>query len=312
MFIALIAFMLLSASSFADEEDLPSLNTTNDQTAAAPDLFHESRCPLQVDLSVAFDNFRSLPEGSWTGNMGALGMVNLKADLPYSFFVQIGGSYGVYDWDGRSSTPYKDSNTAQQQGFLTGAFSWETPSDFGAHAGLAYDWMFNHNFGLFAVTPSLSQIRAQAGYLFFKRHEFGAWGSYGINTSETEEQELPLKFRGVSQVNLFYCNYFPKGGFAMLWGGTPYRRGLMFTAGRPGAYILGARLNAPLSNEWTLFGRAVFMGGRSTSTTTESQNNGSDICIGLTYSFGYRKIQQTPYMSLADNSNFLVDTNQNF
>lgn len=274
--------------------------------------FYHSWCPVEVDLSLAFDDFRSLPEGSWNGNMGAFASLNLRGDLPRSFALQVGGSYGIYDWNGRSSTPYKRSGAVQQQGFITGAFSWETPCRFGIKAGFAYDCMFNRNFGLFAENPFLDQVRGQLGYLFLKRHEFGAWATYGIHTSHEEAQHISLKFRGISQVNLFYCNYFSRGGYAMIWGGTPYRRGLMFSSGRPGAYTIGARLSAPLSTCWTLFGHAAFMGGRSTSAIPSSSNNASNVSVGLTYFFGRRKIQQTPYMNIADNSNFLVDTNQNF
>lgn len=314
MFIVLCALVLLTTPSFAKSQTLPYLSSTKNKVIPqeCPPCLDELRAPIQIDFSVAFDDFRSLPEGSWTGNMGIFGSVNFKADLPLSFSTQLGGSYGIYDWDGRSSTPYKDSNTVQQQGFITGAFSWETPCDFGVNAGFAYDWMLNKNFGLFAVNPFIDQVRGQLGYLFLKRHEFGAWATYGIHTSKEESQQLPLKFRGISQVNLFYCNYFQNGGFAMLWGGTPYRRGLMFSSGRPGAYILGARLSAPLASSLSLFGHAEFMGGRSTSTSSKSQNNASNVCVGITYSLGRCKIQQSPYMSLADNSNFMVDTNQNF
>jgi hypothetical protein len=273
--------------------------------------YHSSWCPIEVDVSVAFDDFRSLPEGSWNGNMGAFAALNLKADLPRSFGLQLGGSYGLYDWNGRSSTPYKNSHTLQQQGFITAAFSWETPCDSGVKAAFAFDCMFNKNFGLFAVNPFLDQIRGQLGYLFLTHHEIGAWATYGIHKAHETAQELPLKFRGIAQANLFYCYYFSKGGYAMAWGGSPYRRGLMFHSGRPGMYTLGARLSAPLSKCWTLFGHAAFMGGRSTAITSKSTNNASDVCVGITYSFGHRKIQQTPYTAIADNSNFLVDTNQN-
>src|SRR5579872_1877584 len=44
---------------------------------------YTSRCPIEVDLTLALDDFRSLPEGSWNGNWGAFAAVNLKAFLPY-------------------------------------------------------------------------------------------------------------------------------------------------------------------------------------------------------------------------------------
>src|ERR1700733_11482412 len=52
------------------------------------------------DAAFAFDYFRSLPDGSWTGNSGAFTSLNFAVGLPkekYGIGVQMGGSYGLYD-----------------------------------------------------------------------------------------------------------------------------------------------------------------------------------------------------------------------
>lgn len=289
----------------------PSSPSTNAASEDNSD-FYQSWCPIEVDVSLAFDDFRSLPEGSWEGNMGAFVSGNLKAYLPLSFTTQLGGSYGLYDWAGRSSTPFRNSGDLQQQGFITVGASRETPGSSGVNAGFVYDAMLNRNFGLFAVNPYLDQIRAQLGYLIKNGHELGLWASYGITTSHEEAEQIPLKFRAVSQANLFYCYYFKGHGYGMIWAGVPYRKGLMYKSGMPGAYTLGARLSAPLSKCLTLSAHAGYMGGRHTSTSSNAQNYAANVCFSLTYSFGYRKIKQTPYMNLGDNSNFFADTNYNF
>lgn len=273
--------------------------------------FYDSVSPIEVDISLGLDDFRSLPEGSWEGNFGAFSSVNLTAPLPCSFFLQLAGSYGLYDWAGRSSTPFKNSKTLQQQGFITIAASHQTLRPCGWNAGLAYDWMLNKNFGLFAVNPFFDQIRAQGGYLFRGGNELGALFSYGIHTSNLESQQIPLQFRGISQVSLFWCHYFKSKGYGMLWLGTPYRRGLLYSSGRPGTFLVGAQFAIPVTHSLSIDGSGVYMGARGRAGINSSKNYASNLSFGITYSFGKRRVIKTPYMTLANNSNFLSDTSQN-
>lgn len=265
---------------------------------------------LKGEITLALDDFRSLPEGSWEGNMGAFLSVNLKALLPSSFSVQLAGSYGLYDWAGRTSTSTNET-AFQKQGFLTGAAVRETPCSSGINFGVAYDWMFNKNFGVFAVNPYISQLRGQLGYIFHASNELGVWAAINTNTSHKESEAVPLKFRAISQANLFWCHYFTNCAYGMAWAGTPYRRGLMYTSGRAGRYIFGARFQAPLTHSLSIGGHGAYMGAISAPNGNESKNYAANICFGLTYSFGRRNDKHTPYMSLADNSNFLIDTNAN-
>lgn len=275
-------------------------------------IYYTSRSPIQMDFTLALDDFRSLPEGSWEGNWGGVAAINLKAALPHSCSVQLGGSYGLYDWYGRSSTFSQDLNGLQQQGFITVAASRQTKKSSGVNVGIAYDWMLNKNFGLFVVNPCFDQIRAQLGYLIKDGNELGAWASYGITESHKESQSIPLRFRGISQVNLFWCHYYKSHGYTMLWAGTPYRRGLMYDSGRPGTFTLGAQFSVPLAKSLSIQGTAAYMGARKTLGTTSSANYAADMLIGITYSFGKRRITQSPYMTPANNSIFMTDTNQNF
>lgn len=265
-----------------------------------------------MDLSLALDNFRGIYSGSWNGSFGALAAVNLCVPLPYSFSTQLAGSYGLYDWAGRGSTPFKNSSTFQQQGFITVAASWQTPKRSGWNAGVAYDWMLNKNFGLFAVNPFFDQIRGQFGYLFKGGNELGAWGSYGIRTAHEESENIPLQFKGISQVNLFWSHYFRNYGYGMLWVGTPYQRGLLYTSGRAGRFIIGAQFSVPMTHSLSIEGHGSYMAARGGSGVVPSRNYGADLYFGLTYSFGKRRVAKSSYMTLANNSNFMTDTNQNF
>lgn len=276
-----------------------------------PPVFYESCIPIEIDLTLALDDFRSLPEGSWNGNWGAFAALNLEAFFCRDFSAQLAGSFGLYDWAGRAFAPFTNPDALQQQGLLTVAASRQV-SCWGINAGIAYDWMLNKRFGLFAVDPAFDQIRGQLGYLFNGKNELGVWAAYGIHTSHKTSQQVPLRFRGISQVNLFWCHYFQNNGYGMIWAGTPYRRGLMYKSGRPGNFIIGVQVSAPLTERLSIDGHGAYMGPRGNSGLIPARNYASNISLGLTYSFGKRRIQKSPYMTLANNSNFLVDTNQNF
>lgn len=275
-------------------------------------IFYSSCTPVAVDLSLGLDDYRGIYSGSWDGSFGALSALNLTYPVCDSFSAQLAGSYGLYDWAGRGSTPFKNSKTFQQQGFATVAASWQTPWASGWNAGIAYDWMFNKNFGEFAVNPCFDQVRGQFGYLFRGGNEFGAWGAYGIRKAHAESQSVPLKFKGISQVNLFWAHYFKTCGYGMLWVGTPYQRGLLYSEGRAGNYMIGAQFSIPVTRSLSIEGRGSYMGPRGASGIVPSRNYGADIYFGITYSFGKQRIVKSPYMTLANNSNFMVDTNQNF
>ncbi len=275
-------------------------------------IFYESCLPVGVDLSIGLDDFRGIYSGSWQNSYGALVALNVSVPFTCSFSGQLGGSYGVYEWAGRGSTPFKNSKSVQQQGFITVAATWQTICCSGLNAGLAYDWMLNKNFGMFAVNPFFDQIRGQIGYLFCGSDELGFWGTYGICKSHKKSQNIPLKFKGISQVNLFWTHYFDSNAYTMVWIGTPYQRGLHYGSGRAGRLIFGVQFAAPIACSWSIEGHGSYMFARHDAGVIPSRNYGANLYFALTYSFGKTRIAKNPYMTIGSNSNFMADTNQNF
>lgn len=273
--------------------------------------------PLGGDLSIALDSFRSLPDGSWGGNMGAYLALNLAVALPKTCLgnangVQAGGSYGIYDWDGRGSTGSKGSKSVQQESFISVGLFHKTVNLSGFNAGIVYDWSINEKAGVFGLDPVIGQVRGQLGYLLKRKNEFGFWGSYGTTTSHKGYAGIPVEFRAVSQVNAFWRHIFSKNGETMIWAGTPYRKGLMYESGRAGAYILGASFKAPLSRSLIIEGHGMYMGSRSGSASSESKNYAANVSLAITYSFGGSKEGARPYLPLANNSNFISDTSLSY
>jgi hypothetical protein len=254
-----------------------------------------------------------LPDGSWAGNNGAFASLNLAIGIPkerYGFGAQVGGSYGLYDWDGRGSNTTGNTSALQQQAFVTVGLFRMTPYCSGFNAGIVYDLMLNKEFGVFGLDPILGQVRGQLGYLIQGGNEIGLWSSIYTQTSHEETSEIPVQFRAISQVNLFWTHYFKNQAQTTLWVGTPYLKGLMYTSGRAGNYIIGASFRAPLSRTLSVIGHGCYMGAHSGPATQEARNYASNVCFGINYSFGGCETER-PYLPLADNSNFLVDTNLN-
>ncbi len=268
--------------------------------------------PLGGDVFLGLDSFRSLPEGSFGGNMGALGGLNLACAVPsqnQGVGVQGGGSFGLYSWNGRGST---DSKALQLQGFVTLGLFRQTLHDKGFNAGACYDWNIEGKYGVFGLSPTLSQARGQFGYLFKGGNEFGFLGSYATEIAHKHFGALPIKFKAISQVNAFWRHIFKNRGETMVWAGTPYQKGLMYNSGRAGNYIVGTSFRAPLTYSLSMYGHGVYMGARGGSGATQSKNYAANVSFGLTYSFGGCKAGSRPYLPLANNSNFLVDTNTNY
>ncbi len=297
-----------------------------DEITIIPDsefyFFPSSFCfPIAGEAEIALDNFRSLPEGSWEGNTGAFASLNLGTPLPhlscYGLGVQLGGSYGVYDWPGRGYALAGNQKEVQQQGFLTLAIFRRTPCDSGINGAVAFDSMFNDNFGVFALDPYLSQIRYEVSYLFRCWDEFGLWGTIHTNTSHQSKANLPVAFRAINQISLFWRHFFWSCAETTIWAGIPYGNSLMF-AERPGDFLFGASFKVPLTDCLSIEGHGMYMYPRHANGVTESKNYASNICFGLNYSFDFPEpycasdCDYRPYLPVANNSNFITDTSLNY
>lgn len=278
--------------------------------------------PIAGDFTLGAETFRSLPDGSWEGNAGVYLSVNLAAPLPLlcrgGIGVQLGGSYGFYDWTGRGSALEGSNKSVQQQEFITVGVFRRTPCLTGFNVAIAYDRMYNQNFGVFALNPTLSQVRYLASYLFCYGNEVGLWGTARMNTAGKSTVGLNPSFRAINQINLFWRHFFRNCAEVTIWGGIPYGNSLMFGNHRPGDYIVGASFQAPLAKCWKIVGRASYMHPRELAGPFTSYNSASNVAIGVSYAFGGPRSVCTktncfrPYLPVANNSNFLVDTNTNY
>ena len=178
--------------------------------------------------------------------------------------------------------------------------------------GVVYDFQANVHAGVFGSSPSMGQMRGQIGYTFRGHNQFGLFATYDTGTTTSQIGSLSVQFRAISQINAFWMHTFKNQGWMTLWAGTPYRKGLMFPSGRAGTFIVGAGFKAPLTGCLSVEGHAVYMGAHGDADYPGSHNYASNVSVGLSYAFGSKQIGARPYMSLGNNSNFLVDTNMNY
>ena len=114
------------------------------------------------------ESFRSIVDGDFQNNDGVVCGGNFGVPMPglrdYGFGAQFGGSFGVYDLNGRISRPSTTASDVQQQIFMTVGHFPPGHREVPMNMGIGYDWMINDAYGVFATSAHLGQWRGQIGY----------------------------------------------------------------------------------------------------------------------------------------------------
>jgi len=350
-FAALLAMIVLSqASAVADDfywvaEGNQSANQNGgakavapaptDCTACDPSCYDDTGCdccdtcgclgcdecpPYGVVGIFGFDSFKGISDWFAYSNYGAV--VGLNAAMPLlglrdrGFGWQLGMTYGVYDWDGGSLLK---PATSQQQIFVTTGFYRKAGVDQRLSFGIVYDWMINDNWGFFGTNPTLGQWRGQVEWAFGDGcNSIGVYGAirdlYAREAFYTQEQYYySVITRPVSQYNLFWHHKFASGADSWVWvGGVQTDR--LNGDGSLGDWIIGASVQAPLSDRLALYGNAQYMHPSGTAGRTSAIEAGWNVGAGIVWYFGGYAVSHRingkcwlPYLPVANNSTFLVD-----
>jgi len=301
------------AVSFADGDDNLGCEGGCDSCDCWPGC---DNCPSSsLTVFAGVESWRGVSEIDWPNNNGGSFGFNygtsfgILKDAGIGF--QIGGSYGIYDWSGRSSVA--DQTSAQQQIFLTTGFFTKADADSHWSAGVVYDFMINTNFGAAASDGTLGQWRGQIGYALSTRNEIGLWGAArdrSINQSD-------LTYHGVDQLNLFWHHKFEQGADSSLWIGVPDHTKLGGT-GSLGELILGCTFSVPISDYAALYTNAQYMAPSSRPGDLGSTEDTWNIGFGIAFYVGGNARTRTvagscwsPLMNVANNGTFMVDSNVN-
>lgn len=276
----------------------------------------------KVGLScfAGFENFRGIPDSNVGDNNGAHLGAELTCPVPcldfYGVGVQVAGSVGAFDFAGRATNVHH-KRAIQYQEFLTvGLFIYPGPfCPIGF--GIVSDWMFNQNYGIYVQKPTLQQYRAKVSYFLTSNDEMGFWGSYDATKANKLHDygfiRSKITYRAIGQINFFWRHFFGCGVQSTLWVGSPVRNRLnRLESNRAGKYIVGAELSVSFFDSWELNGKACYMQPGTKKGKPGAREYVSNIAVNLVYYFGgnphaCKSCAWTPYLPIADNSNFFVD-----
>lgn len=273
-----------------------------------------------------FESFRSVVDGTYTNNNGMVVGGNIGFPLPrlreYGIGAQLGASYGAYDLNGRFPVDGHESEV-QQQIFVTAGLFRRASEEFPVNMGVAYDWMLNNGYGVFATSPTLTQLRLQSGYCLSPQNEVGVWSAFRCRGAtkvvfDTDVgADVDALYRPLSQVNFFWHHNFDSGADSWLYFGIPDQTRLDDTEGGTlGDFNLGLAINVPLTERAAIYANGQYMKPSASAGWQAAAENAYSIGFGLAfYPRGSSRTKSVagncwmPYMPMANNGNFLVDTN---
>lgn len=273
---------------------------------------------------VGYDSWRGLPDGAW-GNNGIHTGVNVGSRLGQfsdwtGIGAQAGGSVGVYNWSG---TDYRMSHqhAGQVQGFVTYGFFRKANESSRWSASIVQDWMFNSNYSVFGVDPTMSQFRAQIGYAFTAADELGIWGAWRAtgDTKIVSRHIPPVTWRPIDQISAYWHHKWGVGApDTWLWVGVPERQRLTGT-GSLGDYYVGVLANAPLNDTISLYSQVTYMHPSASPGPAGAKEDQWNFFIGLALYPATNARTKTvagrswmPQLPVANNGTFLVDTSKTY
>ncbi len=234
--------------------------------------------------------------------------------------LQVGGSYGLYDWSGRPANNGTLTTTAvQQQAFFTVGLFKKANENSNWSYGVVHDWMFNQAWGATAIDPTLGQWRGQIAYATSAWNEFGFWGTLrDKGDTNLDSNRQPVSTRSINQANLFWHHKWELGADSWLWVGVPQDSRLNpFLRGNLGDFLVGGSVIAPLDDYVSLYGNFQYMHPSAQPGSVADGESAWYVSFGLQYTIGGHARTSTvagncwlPLMPVANNGNFLVDTFQ--
>ena len=184
-------------------------------------------CPPYGIVGFAgFDSFKGISDGDFQSNFGAVSGINAAVPFPglrdYGIGWQLGMSYGIYDFDGRTTL---NTDQSQEQVFITTGFFRKAGECQRLSFGLVYDWMVNNNWGEYATAPTLGQWRGQFEWAFTDCNSVGTWGCVRDRWSQqVVDADITAKTRPISQINMFWHHKFQEScASTYLWFGFTQR-----------------------------------------------------------------------------------------
>jgi hypothetical protein len=285
-------------------------------------------CLAYADPCPKVGLYASLGIESWRGvsdlmenNNGAVTSINMGVPLPklsqWGFGWQLGGSFGIYDWMGRSANSMYNVNQAQEQVFVTTGIFRRADEKCPWSGGVVYDMMANNNFGSMAQDPYLGQWRAQVGYALSGKNEIGLWCTWREHSSIRENAVFgfPVTFQPIGQLNAYWHHKLSEcGADAWLWMGFPSQTCLNpDLGGITHDLTFGAAIETPLTDNLALSATFQYAKAAASQGVFGATEDAFDLGVSLVYYPGSSRSRTVagrtwmPLMPVANNGSFLVD-----
>ncbi|HET6882601.1 MAG TPA: DUF6666 family protein [Pirellulales bacterium] len=264
-----------------------------------------------------FDTFRGPPDGAGPSNFGEVtgGNGALPLYQPWGIGWQLGASYGLYDFSGRTApAPQVQTTGAQQQIFVTTGIFRRANNGQRWSWGFVHDWMINNNYSQYALSPTISQWRGQIEWAASGVNSFGVWGTFRDRSYIGDRPDNHNQFRTISQIDAFWHHKYAFGGDTWLRIGMPLSKRLASNA-LAGSAIIGATAQVPLNQQLAIYANAMYMAPNVAAGPQGPTREDYNVSMGLAWYPG--RVARTPtvsgacwmpYMPLGNNGNFLVDT----
>ncbi|MHB0957539.1 MAG: DUF6666 family protein [Pirellulaceae bacterium] len=199
---------------------------------------------------LAGDGWRNIfDDGS--SNFGFRAGFNTGIDLPSdrATMVQVGMSYGAYDFHGREQRLSRDDPIEQQLFATAGLFKRSDVCEGDRFAwGVVYDLLIADEAGARTDSLRLGQVRSQVGYALSESDEVGVWAAFRLMRDDAPGQDLLVNV--TDQANLFWHHNWNRGADTWAYVGW---------ADDPGDVVVGLRGEAPLNGHVALLANVHYI-----------------------------------------------------
>ena len=224
---------------------------------------------------------------------------------------QIGGSFGVYDFKGRTLAPKNDS--LENQSYMTaGIYKASDISNCERISwGVVYDAFLGHQYGWAGNEIFVSQIRYMAGYALNECNEIGFWGTAQVHDDDDVDLTFPIAaprntVHAMNQLNTYFKHNWAFGGMSTVYGGV-------FDKADIASWQFGLLNLAPVNHNLSVYANFTYVVPSSATGIVGAAEEQWNVSAGLVYYFGGKAVADTvsghrglPLLPVANNGNFLI------
>lgn len=261
----------------------------------------------RLQLFAGIDGAKQPQDLGVNANLGGRIHANLGIPLveEWGLGVQIGTAF-VAAGNAVAVLETVDGTEGRTQFFTTVGLFQRLPNgiNWGAGHDFLYQEYYDNNF--------LSQWRFQAGYELNESNEIGVWSTLRGMTDDAVIGATTVQLQSINQINVYWNHVWPTAAETAVWVGVCESHGqevLVFpqddrTSAMP---ILGARVNSPLSDYWSLYGETNLMMPADSGTV--------DAFLGFAFYPGGNAMRQKltrfrPLLPMGGSPTFSVDLNR--